>query len=465
MKKIILILIITISLIARGGWSAPVMISDPASIWNQNCQIEIDNNGVLHAIWNECTVVDSLFFNLAVITYSKSTDDGKSWSVPINITPNNTTERNYEPKIAIDSENNVHIIFYYLSDDNAFYYMNNVGGSWSEPEYLGFHITSKPLIEIDQDDRIYLFFYSGGSPDGKSYYIFKDKSGSWNTPSSVLGVQNYSIADILSYGSNLYAVGREYITTKSGSYARVFKYDKTSETWTANADISFGSGSSIGESVFVKDDTIHIAIFDGPNGSDNVSKYIKGGMDLNSWSVPDSTGINMSFDKSIYVNSDNNVHLVEGNPNGIIHTYKIEDSWINDIPHDTTMGHSSTFNDIDTIYLLYHYDKKIYFISKLTSGIEENNYSIIKDFRINHIYPNPFNNETTILFSLKEMANIEMNLYNSNGQLVEIILKKKLNKGSHKYTINANNINSGVFYCKMIVDGVFKDSKKVTYLK
>ena len=356
MKKIILILIFTISLFAKGEWSDPVMVSDPASIWNQNCQIEIDNNEVLHAIWNECTVVDSLFFDLAVIMYSKSDDDGKNWSSPINITPNNTTERIVEPKIAIDSENNVHIIFYYLSDDNAFYYINNVGGSWSEPEYLGFYITSGPLIEIDKDDRIYLFFYSGGSPDGKSYYIYKNKEGNWSSISSISGVQYYSVKDTWVDGDNLYCVGRQYTFKKGNLFASIFKYDKVSETWTDVIDISSGPSATIAESIYISDDRIlHIAIHDG--GGDDCTKYIYGGMDLNSWSVPDTTTTNMRFDKSIYINNDNTIHLIEGNPNGINHTYSSSDSWLNEIAHTTTMGYSSTFNSIDTIYLLFHYDK------------------------------------------------------------------------------------------------------------
>ena len=265
MKKIILILLIATSLFAKGEWSEPVLVAEPETgVANHDCQIAIDNNGILHAVWSELVMVDSLFFNLGLLKYSKSTDDGKTWSPQVSITPNNTTERIYESRIAIDSENNVHIIFYYTSDDNAFYYMNNVGGSWSEPEYLGFHITSGPLIEIDNDDRIYLFFYSGGSPDGKSYYIYKNKEGNWSSILSITGVQYYSIKDTWADGDNLYCVGRQYTYKKGNLFASIFKYDKSSESWTEVIDISSGPNATSGRSIYISDDdTIHIAIHDG----------------------------------------------------------------------------------------------------------------------------------------------------------------------------------------------------------
>ena len=464
MKILILILLFAISLFSKGAWSEPVLVAAPETgVANRNCQVAVDHNGVLHTVFTE-----DFSSEYANLKYSQSTDDGKTWSPQINITPNNTTERVYEPKIAIDSENNVHIIFYYVSDDNAFYYMNNVGGNWSEPEYLGFHITSIPLIEIDKDDRIYVFFCSGD----KSYYIFKDKSGSWNTPSSIPSVENYYVADILSYGSNLYAVGRELIEKKSSALARLFKYDKVTENWTDIIDISNSSALSKAMSLYIKNDTIHIAILDGPTGSDNVTIYIYGGLDLNSWSVPDTIGTNRTFVKQIFVDRENTPNIFETSS-----TYYnlLRSSNFNNEGWNTEIIVSDSTTYFDNLHvafcdeceacIVYYYNSNIYFQTKVVTGIENNSHNIINDYRIEQIYPNPFNNQTTILFNLKENANIELYLYNSNGQLVQTILNKKYIKGKHQYILNANSINSGVYYCKMIVDGVFKDSKRVVYLK
>ena len=51
------------------------------------------------------------------------------------------------------------------------------------------------------------------------------------------------------------------------------------------------------------------------------------------------------------------------------------------------------------------------------------NNEIPKAFSINSIYPNPFNPNTTIDFSIEESSLIEFLLYDSNGRIVEIINK------------------------------------------
>ena len=468
MKKIILILIFTISLITKGEWSTPVLIAEPESgVANHDCQIAIDRNGVLHTVWSELIMVDSLFFNLGLLKYSQSTDEGKTWSPQVNITPNNTTERIYESRIAIDSENNVHIIFYYISDDNAFYYMNNVGGSWSEPEYLGFHITSIPLIEIDEDDRIYLFFYAGN----KSYFIFKEKMGSWNTPSSIPGVENYYIADIQYYGSDLYAVGRELIGKKSTSFARLFRYNRVSESWTDVIDISNSSALSRGRSIYIRDYIIHIAILDGPSGSDNVTVYINGGMDLNSWSVPDTIGINRTFDKQIFVDIDNTPHIFENNStySDIIRSYKYTgNEWVSEIVRSDTTSYfddlNVAFNKVDECYIIYGYNKNIYFQSKIVTGIENSeDIGIINSYQLSN-YPNPFNPETVISFRLDKKTNIKLSVMNEKGEEVKIVYEGRLNKGLHQYSFNASGLKSGVYFLNLNTDGE-KTINKSLYLK
>ena len=465
MKKTILIILFIITFVfAKGEWSEPVLVAAPETgVANQNCQIAVDCNGVLHAVFTEMFTVE--YKNLK---YSQSTDGGKTWSTQISLTPNNTDERVNDPRIVIDSENNVHIIFYYLDAVNPIYYLNNSGGSWSDPVYLGIGMTSVPMFEIDQDDRLYIAFFSGDVSTGKSYYVYKDKSGDWTTPATIPGINGDGrLLDLFSYNSYLYAVGSDFIPTKYESLARLYRYDKNLESWTDAIDISCGSSSSSGRSIYVTDnDTVHVVISESTE--DNMSIYLKSSTDLNSWSEPDTASVNtviMSKYKFIYINGDNNVQIIEGNPEGIIHTYKIEDSWANDIPHPTTMGHSSTFDGNDTIFLILSYDNNVYFMSKSTTGIEVANNNIINDYFIEQIYPNPFNNQTTIVFNLKENAKVKINLYNSNGQLVQVILNKKYIKGKHQYIMNTNSINSGIYYCRMIVDGVFKDSKKVVYLK
>lgn len=458
MKKLILILIIAISLFAKGGWGEPVMVSAPETgVANQNCQIAVDHNGVLHVVWTELITLD-----YANLKYSQSTDGGKTWSPQINLTPDNTTERvGRDPRIVIDSENNVHIIFYYIDAVNPIYYLNNSSGSWSAPEYLGIGLTSVPLFEIDQDDRLYIAFFSGDPITGKSYYVYKDKTGNWTTPSSIPGINGDGrLLDLFAYNSDLYAVGSDYIATKSQTLARLYKYSKSTESWTDAVDISDGSSFLFGSSVYVtENDTVHVAIYDS-DVYGGTSIYLKSGPDLNSWSKPDTATVNIYRDKQIFVDKDNNPHIFEHNNDftNIVHTYKyFNTNWENEIIQFDSLSNFSdlhvAFNNSDQAYIIYESEKSIYFQTKVVTGIENSeNSGVINDYNLRN-YPNPFNPETSISFSLDKKADINLTIINEYGQLVNDIFNGILNKGIHKYNFNAMGLNSGVYFIYLEIDG------------
>jgi len=66
------------------------------------------------------------------------------------------------------------------------------------------------------------------------------------------------------------------------------------------------------------------------------------------------------------------------------------------------------------------------------------------------LYPNPVNNELTILFTLKEDTPCTLNLYNTLGQLVftKSIFKEK---GESKELIQLKNLSNGSYHLKVIL--------------
>lgn len=72
-------------------------------------------------------------------------------------------------------------------------------------------------------------------------------------------------------------------------------------------------------------------------------------------------------------------------------------------------------------------------------------------------YPNPFNPETTITFSIPESQNCILQIYNLKGQLVKNIVNNHLTKGSHAYTWNGKD-NKG----KAVSSGVYLYELKTT---
>ncbi len=84
-------------------------------------------------------------------------------------------------------------------------------------------------------------------------------------------------------------------------------------------------------------------------------------------------------------------------------------------------------------------------------------------------YPNPFNPETTILFSLVKPTMTKVEIFNIKGQKVKTLLDDKLDSGEHKIVWNGKDDNgkslaSGVFFYKM-TSGNYSSTKKMVLMK
>ncbi|HQO09227.1 MAG TPA: choice-of-anchor J domain-containing protein [Clostridiales bacterium] len=80
-------------------------------------------------------------------------------------------------------------------------------------------------------------------------------------------------------------------------------------------------------------------------------------------------------------------------------------------------------------------------------------------------YPNPFNHETRIRFELNADQYIRLAVYNIQGEFVSVVADGKFLKGSHKVSFNGNNLNSGIYFCRLEIDGEIKASKRMLLLK
>ncbi len=81
-------------------------------------------------------------------------------------------------------------------------------------------------------------------------------------------------------------------------------------------------------------------------------------------------------------------------------------------------------------------------------------------------YPNPFNPETTISFTLPQQSTATLRIYNSAGQLVRTLLSEELGAGEHKVVWNGTSdsgrlVSSGVYFYRLDVDGVVVQRKLV----
>ena len=103
MKHIILIFtLLMISILSAQEWSGPINISNTVE-QDYDPEFCIDNDGVLHCVWSF-----KIEQNYRKIYYSKSENDGETWSEPYSISQNNELWM-ASPKITSDSQNNLYI--------------------------------------------------------------------------------------------------------------------------------------------------------------------------------------------------------------------------------------------------------------------------------------------------------------------------------------------------------------------
>ena len=94
---------------------------------------------------------------------------------------------------------------------------------------------------------------------------------------------------------------------------------------------------------------------------------------------------------------------------------------------------------------------------------KSNNISLI-DFKILKIYPNPFNASSKIIFDVPYQSEVQVEIYNIKGQLLDVLLNETKDEGRYIVEWNAQNYSSGVYFITMTSED-FIETQKVTLIK
>ncbi|MDB4126329.1 T9SS type A sorting domain-containing protein [Candidatus Marinimicrobia bacterium] len=81
---------------------------------------------------------------------------------------------------------------------------------------------------------------------------------------------------------------------------------------------------------------------------------------------------------------------------------------------------------------------------------DSNNSSLPNSFELKQNYPNPFNPSTTIDFTVPNVSNVKINIFDLNGRLVNTLINNSLASGKHSVIWNSddligNKVSAGIY--------------------
>ncbi|MFA7288174.1 MAG: YCF48-related protein [Melioribacteraceae bacterium] len=99
----------------------------------------------------------------------------------------------------------------------------------------------------------------------------------------------------------------------------------------------------------------------------------------------------------------------------------------------------------------------------------EKDLEIPNEYKLLQNYPNPFNPSTTIEYQLPKEGNVKLEVYNSLGQLVNVLVNTSQSTGNHKLVWNGkdsfgSSVASGIYFYR-ITSGNFSNVNKMILLK
>ncbi len=156
------------------------------------------------------------------------------------------------------------------------------------------------------------------------------------------------------------------------------------------------------------------------------------------------------------------IDLVQGWKDSTISNYGIMILGEENLSQSTSIRFASVENpEISTIPLL-----RIYF-TDLSSGTVTSNESTVSapaTFSLGSNYPNPFNPQTVIPYSLTNSGDVRLAIYNVIGQEVEVLVNAFNIAGDYEVVFDASALPTGIyFYQLQTSEGV--QTKRLTLLK
>jgi hypothetical protein len=138
--------------------------------WNSGFSVHpkaaVDTSHNIHVVWYDHTPGN------AEIYYKRSTNGGITWGCK---RLSWTSDNSYEPEIAVDTSNRIHVVWYEMTPGSGeIYYKRSTDGGvkWGGAQRLTWNSghSSAPAIYVDSSNKIHVVWDDSTSGESEIYY-------------------------------------------------------------------------------------------------------------------------------------------------------------------------------------------------------------------------------------------------------------------------------------------------------
>jgi hypothetical protein len=134
-----------------------------------------------------------------------------------------------------------------------------------------------------------------------------------------------------------------------------------------------------------------------------------------------------------------------------------------------------SYNSIDDILAVPLMNANaVVFLPVAPVSVDKEEGSLLQEFELNQNYPNPFNPSTKIKYSVPQLSNVLIKVYDILGNEVETLVNEEKPAGSYEVEFfaiggsasggDAWNLSSGIYFYKLIAGNIVV-TKKMVLLK
>ncbi|MHC4537630.1 MAG: sialidase family protein, partial [Planctomycetota bacterium] len=230
-------------------WTMYQVTTDSASRGQDQLEpsLAIDSKDVLHAVWRGRTTSNSKYN----IRYANSADGGKTWgNFKMVTTGSGIADANYAPAIAMDSNDNAHIVWHGKSSSmkamyNIFYASRTSKGTWSSISAVTEDTSNMyhqyPSIATDSNNNLHVVWYGLTSSSSKyniQYSEFNSTTSKWSSTGMLTGSvtdSQYNPNIAVDLKDNIHVV---WYSMPSPTKIKYLKWDASTKTWGSEEYVS-----------------------------------------------------------------------------------------------------------------------------------------------------------------------------------------------------------------------------------